>query len=415
MDNRKALLSVFAAIIGMNESSWNEIANAIDSRNDTPQFLYTDKQIRDAYLACRAVYFCQLFLCTLGNGLNLWTLIRSAPTWKTSACHYMIATAIADLVALWSGFYCFLTDIQFGGFADEYTDTYRQDVPSVRYVYKLFLPWFSDASMSLSDWILAVFSWERLLVILSPFRFRFLQRVFTARLIIVPLVILSLACYVYDFAGNYCMYSYTLYEMERNPPWTCSQVITSRSWWPLDRRAHAAVHVLIFLLILIPSVFLIAFLARQRHSEFGKMRRLQKQAGNNAAVSQVSPSPDKSQHGINIILLSSALLYLITRTPKIFDQCALLLPPSVKLSYKDDHGAYALSQPIIVVTTYLGYSLNFYIYLLTEYQYRRRFIELVVRPVCRPCCPTLFTGERTERRAIAGEISPNPTTHTTQL
>ncbi|XP_055344989.1 uncharacterized protein LOC129592873 [Paramacrobiotus metropolitanus] len=178
----------------------------------------------------------------------------------------------------------------------------------------LVLPWFSNASMILADWIMVVFSWERLLVILSPFRYGFLQRVVTARIIIVALVIFSLASYMYEFAANY--------DFIERPEWLSE-------WAEQNQVALIAARILTFLLILIPSIILIIILARHQKSEFSKMRRSQKASIAASASTHGAPMPTDrslSQHATNIILLSSALLHLITRTPKFFDLCAWAIP-----------------------------------------------------------------------------------------
>ncbi|XP_055344990.1 uncharacterized protein LOC129592874 [Paramacrobiotus metropolitanus] len=57
--------------------------------------------------------------------------------------------------------------------------------------------------MWLSDWVLVMFSWERLLVILCPLRLRCLQRVTVARIAILILLMLSLSFNMVDFVVNY--------------------------------------------------------------------------------------------------------------------------------------------------------------------------------------------------------------------
>ncbi|XP_055339190.1 uncharacterized protein LOC129588824 isoform X2 [Paramacrobiotus metropolitanus] len=261
------------------------------------------------------------------------------------------------------------------------------------------LSWFCEAAMSLSDWILVVFSWERLLIIVSPFRFGFLQRVLAARLIIVVLVILSLACYAFRFVKGYIFETVHDYHVLQ------SVYGWHFIWERVDNTALVVVKILTFLLILVPNVILIAFLVRQQRSSIGEMRR--NQQAHSGASTSTSASKSLSQHGINIILLSSALLYLITRTPKFFDLCARAIPPRYywNFSYMDDDSIHTLVKPVIMVSTYCGYSLNFYIYLLTERQYRRRFVELVARPACHPCFPTMFANGDDEQRTGDREMN----------
>ncbi|XP_055354395.1 uncharacterized protein LOC129600034 [Paramacrobiotus metropolitanus] len=211
-----------------------EKENSSDSATTEPSRLYTENQIHTAYLACRAVYFCTWILCTVGNGLNLVVILRSVSTWRTSACHYVIGTAVADLVALWCGLFEFLPWEDIGNSLD-----------SARFFTDI-LRWFGNAGMSLSDWILVVFSWERLFVIVDPFRFGFLQRVLAARIVIALLVMLSLACYVLEIVGGYIWW-FTDCEVFNASEWLSA-------WYEINRRALIAVKLLIFLLILLISV-----------------------------------------------------------------------------------------------------------------------------------------------------------------
>ncbi|XP_055353135.1 uncharacterized protein LOC129599029 [Paramacrobiotus metropolitanus] len=378
------------------KASWTDTPDAENYRSfyrTTPPPLYTDSKIREVYLACRAVYFCLLILCTVGNGLNLVVLIRSLSTWKTSACHYMIGTAAADLLALWCGSISFWSDHSLDFKAGM---TIGADI---------FLRWFTNASMNLSDWILIVFSWERLLVIVSPFRFRFLQLVSVARIVIVVLAVLSLGMYTHDLSPICCL-NLTDDATHLTAKFYWQHV--DYTWTVVTEISLVAVRILTFSLILISTIALIVFLAYHHRSKFGQMRHLQK-----AAAATASGNKSVSQHGINIILLSSAMLYLITRTPKFFDMVAMVAPhyQGKGISYVEDISVYGLAQPIIGVVTYMGYSLNFYVYLLTERQYRRRFIELVARPLLRPWLPTVFANNSSGQTESV-ELSARTSTQT---
>ncbi|XP_055344955.1 uncharacterized protein LOC129592847 [Paramacrobiotus metropolitanus] len=387
--------SVFGVINNTNVSVTSEgyfEHNSTDNPTPAPWYplgsLYTEEQVREAYQACRAVFFCLLILCTVGNGLNLVVLIRSAPTWKTSACHYMIGAAVADLLALWLGLWMFWSDERINGnFGNRFDN--------------LIIPWFSEATMCLSDWILVVFSWERLLVCLSVYRFGFLQRVVTARVLIVVLLVLSLACYSFEFVQYYFLYTHDFTSPVIIPdPWWVNE------WRRINRLGLIVMRMLTFLLILIPSAMLILLISRQRRSDLGAMRRLQEaNSETSVATSASKTSSGSSQHAINIILLSSALLYLITRAPKFFDLCASALPYDVDFIYVNDGSLNDLMEPIIVVTMYMGYSLNFYVYLLSESHYRRRFITLVARPVWSLCFPTKSSSENPEGQTEGMEMS----------
>ncbi|XP_055353122.1 neuromedin-U receptor 1-like isoform X2 [Paramacrobiotus metropolitanus] len=397
MDSLTAANSSSLSYLIVNISNWSPDASVNDinaslintqhAHNDphmgTMRVRYTGDEPRNVYLACRAVYFCLLILCTVGNGLNLVVLIRSVPTWKTSACHYMIGTAVADILALWFGLIIFWSDLMLGW-------SWHHVTTGVA----IFLPWFMEASVNLSDW---------LLVIMNPFRFRFLQRVSVARFVIVVLTVLSMTLHMVYLAAMCCVSSLTEDSStglpEHFPEW-------AMVWNSFNTRAQIAVRILTFLLILVPTIGLIIFLAHHQRSKFGQMRRLQR-----AAAASASASKSVSQHGINIILLSNAMLFLITRSPKFFDLCVSAAPYDLSISYVTDYTVHNLAQPIIYTVTYMGYSLNFYLYLLTERQYRRRFVELVVRPVLRPWLPVVFANNssgRTESVELSARTSTQP-------
>ncbi|XP_055344914.1 uncharacterized protein LOC129592816 [Paramacrobiotus metropolitanus] len=381
------IITSHASVLNENHAADNSTQAAFSMY--LPEWLYTEDQVRESYLACRAVFFCLLALCTVGNGLNLVVLIRSVPTWKLSACHYLIGAAVADLLALWLGLSTFLPDT-------------GMDVHISITVNSLIVPWFSEAAMCLSDWILVVFTWERLLVFLSTFRFGFLQSVLTARVVIVLLTILSLACYAFEFITHYYDYTFDYlgaYQSGIFPAW----IRTKTRIHEMGINIQFVLRLLPLPLILVPSIILIALITRQRRSEFSTMRRLQ-EANSETSVA-TSASKSSSQRGINIILLSSALLYFITRSLKFFDSFAKLLPYDLVYTYLYDRSLNDLMAPIVSATMYMGYSLNFYVYLLSERQYRRRFITLVVRPVRDVCFRQVLPKEGRERGTEDMEMS----------
>ncbi|XP_055344917.1 uncharacterized protein LOC129592817 [Paramacrobiotus metropolitanus] len=332
--------------------------------------IYSAAQIDTVNYIFAWMYVCLLVLCTVGNGLNLTVLLRSVKTWRMSACHYMIATAVADLGSLWFALPFFLHLLSRG--QTEYT-------PSVAFG---IVPWMDDASMWLSDWILVMFSWERLLVILCPFHFRSLQRVTVARIAILILLVLSLSFNMVNFVVNYedphnhmigARYGF---DSDGSLSWI-------RQWFAFHAKAMIIVRLLTFLLILIPNCILIGFLAYYRQTEINTMRV----TPNARKESCVSPTRS-AQNSINVILLSSAALFLITRAPQTFQMCAVAANSKIGL-YNADDSVTHITDDFINLAVLIGYTMNFYVYLLTERQYRERFMAVVVRPLFSCCVRTL--------------------------
>ncbi|XP_055344984.1 uncharacterized protein LOC129592866 [Paramacrobiotus metropolitanus] len=319
------------------------------------------------------MYVGLLVLCTVGNGLNLTVLLRSMKTWRMSACHYMIATAVADLGSLWFALPFFLHLLSRG--QTEYT-------PSVAFG---IVPWLDDASMWLSDWVLVMFSWERLLVILCPLRLRCLQRVTVARIAILILLMLSLSFNMVDFVVNYedphnhmigARYGFdSLFGIQRSGGF----LFWVRQWLLVHAKAKIIVRLLTFLLILVPNCVLIGFLVYYRQSKVSKMRatpNVRKELGE-------SPVRTASK-STNVILLSSAMLFLITRAPQTFQMCAVAANSKIGL-YNADDSVTLITDDFINLAVLIGYTMNFYVYLLTERQYRERFMAVVLRPLLSFC------------------------------
>ncbi|XP_055344895.1 uncharacterized protein LOC129592801 isoform X2 [Paramacrobiotus metropolitanus] len=242
------------------------------------------------------------------------------------------------------------------------------------------VPWLDDASMWLSDWVLVMFSWERLLVILCPFHFRSLQRVTVARIVILILLVLSLLFNMINFAVNYeephkhmigARYGF---DSDGSSSWV-------RQWLSFHAKAKISVRLLTFLLILLPNCVLIGFLAYSRQSEISRMRATPN-------VREVASSTRRDQNSINVILLSSAALFLITRAPQTFQMCAVAANSKIGL-YNADDSVTHITDDFINLAVLVGYSLNFYVYLLTERQYREGFMAVVVRPLISCCITTL--------------------------
>ncbi|XP_055344881.1 uncharacterized protein LOC129592785 isoform X2 [Paramacrobiotus metropolitanus] len=296
---------------------------------------YNDAQINNAHYIFGCLWVCLLILCTVGNALNLAVLLRSVKTWKMSACHYMIATAVADLASL----------------------------------------------------ILVVFSWERLLVILSPLRFRWLQRVSVAHIIILILLILSFLLNMIDFVVNYADPHILAYgarfgiDADKSVGWI-------HQWLSVHATAKIVARLLTFLLVLIPTGGVIIFLTYYRRSTINKMR-ITPNAGNESceAVSR------GTYNSINVILLSSAALFLSVRAPQTFQMCVLAGNSSVAL-YNADDSVTAVADDFINLSSLAGYAFNFYVYLITERQYRRRFMDVVVRPLLSCCTTTLPLSDK---------------------
>ncbi|XP_055352773.1 uncharacterized protein LOC129598757 isoform X2 [Paramacrobiotus metropolitanus] len=225
--------------------------------------------------------------------------------------------------------------------------------------------WGQQACMRWSDWVLVAFSMERSLTIINPYRLEPLQRVATAQIITAFLLILSLAYGMFAFVKRYLYYIHWINDIS-------AKLDNAPAWYPgwdeVDSAAKVIVQIVTFLLILIPSVILIVFLARHRKSAISTMRLQQKKP----LRVTVKRSSSRSKVEINIILLSSAVLFLVTRSPSVVKTCLFQL---ANLSF--DWSVIYFVSPFTDVAVYAGYSFTFFIYLLTERNFRENFLKLI--------------------------------------
>ncbi|XP_055349197.1 uncharacterized protein LOC129596061 isoform X3 [Paramacrobiotus metropolitanus] len=235
--------------------------------------------------------------------------------------------------------------------------------------------WGEAACMRLSDWILVAFSWERLLIIISPFRFDFLQRVRTARTIVLTLFSFSVLFGVYIVVQHSVYYANQQYDFSTpldNAAWLTS-------WGRVYNTAQVFVQLLTFFLVLLPSIVLIIFIRRRRSAAINrsKVKPAVPRAALDTGEFCIHPKTMRHHVGINVILLSSAALYLITRFPHIVFLCIFRLAQQ----FESDQTVEYFVAPIIYVIMYLGYSLTFFIYISMHRLYRERFIKLIVDPL----------------------------------
>ncbi|XP_055352724.1 uncharacterized protein LOC129598718 isoform X2 [Paramacrobiotus metropolitanus] len=241
--------------------------------------------------------------------------------------------------------------------------------------------WFQQICMHCSDWILVAFSWERLLIIISPFRFRLLQRVSTAWIIIAILCLVALPIGVFQFVSSY-EYLYYVHRADdiRHP--TSSAPVWFNRWLKIDGEATVIVQIVTFILILMPSVCLIVFLGRQHQSTISQMRLQQLQSARSRP--SLNRSDSRSETGTTIILLSSSALYLATRFPTVVQSCLLYLGD---VHY--DWTVELFAGAFVDIAMYAGYSFTFFTYLVTTKNFREHAFKLFT-PLLSKSCSCLY-------------------------
>ncbi|XP_055352740.1 uncharacterized protein LOC129598731 [Paramacrobiotus metropolitanus] len=352
-----------AALCRANWTSRTEVGSGILCQ-------YNKQQIQQVHLFYIFAYLSLLLLCTIGNVLSLVILMRSMRKWKTSARCYMLVTTVADLGVLWLGLPSCVDNI---GVLYHLPFTKPGNAQKSIRILKGCTVWFQQVCMHCSDWMLVAFSWERLLIIINPFRFGPLQRVSTAWVIIAILFLVALPTGVFQFVISYLYYSFDhkddLVYLTNPPSWIIR-------WSKIDGPATVIVQLVTFILILVPSLGLILFLSRQHRSTIGQMRLQQTQSSRSR--SSLKRNDSRSETGTTIILLSSSALYLVTRFPVVVQSCLFYLGDR-DIHY--DWTVELVTAPFADIAMYAGYSFTFFTYLATTRNFREHLLKLVTTPV----------------------------------
>ncbi|XP_055337484.1 uncharacterized protein LOC129587640 [Paramacrobiotus metropolitanus] len=347
--------------------------------------LYTDQQIQQMRLAYAVLYMCFTGLCTVGSTFNLCILTCTHYKRHTSLRCYMLTTSIADLMALWLGAprQIFRLSSIFKTELGAWVELNQDGIQAAN----CLLQGGQLTFMYLSDWILVVFAMERLLILVSPFRFGFLQRPTAARTIVAILTVVSLLYSLFLYVQGFVAFTVSDW-----PKW----ILT---WSNIQRVADIVSVPVTFFLILLPSAALIIFLAHQRKSEISHLRVHGSSTSNGSSKTSTaysSPANTKrntrSQTGTNLILLGSATFYTLTRFPFVV---FLFLDPADYV----DQSPFMFSLPLFNLAIYSAYTFTFFVYVVSDEQFRQHFVKLIVQPILAHCtrCRQRRTGDSNGR------------------
>ncbi|XP_055342531.1 uncharacterized protein LOC129591044 [Paramacrobiotus metropolitanus] len=311
-----------------------------------------------------------LALCTVGNGLNLLVLLLEKK--KSAANCFMTAVAVADLTLLWSGVFMYIWNT-----SSVLHTTYASDLAKLQLYYsgRCYFLWAQEWSIQFCDWTLIVFSLERLLAVLYPFRFRWLQAAWLSRLLIVAVFLLTGALTVFSFVIDYIRWRHDAWTDDaRLPAWV-------RSWRSLQGTAELTIFLCKFFGLFLINAIVIVALRRQQQTEVGRMRL------------ERCSSAAREHRQTTLLLVGSVGLYLFAWFPSVVYTC-LQLAEHVR-------AVRLLSTPVCYVFMYVNYSANCLVYALVSAKYREE-LRRILAPVM---CP-LWLRERF--RSVHASLSLNP-------
>ncbi|XP_055352731.1 uncharacterized protein LOC129598724 isoform X2 [Paramacrobiotus metropolitanus] len=335
---------------------------------------FTADQVARAQWLWWICYPVLLACCTVGNGLNLVVLIRQAK--KNSTTSYMIAMAFSDLVVLWLFFPIFLWNL-----SRKFNLPYGIDANKATiFQYMGIQGWMQEAFMHLCDWVLLIFSAERLMAFVKPFWIKKLTSAFSANIIVVVLFVSSAMFSVENFVyERYCTVTgcnttYSAYMNEAaKPAWLLK-------WGKIQNTAELSVNFGNFFLLLLINSALIAAITKQHRQDLGRVKSAQ------------FPS-----------LLYKALELADTLEVWTFDKNAREFP-----------------SPICNVTLLANYSVNFFLYLTVSKRYRLQCTRTL-----QTCCGITniavyfstkgsvgLTGSTTRRQRMLRFLTSKPTKNT---
>ncbi|OQV16712.1 hypothetical protein BV898_09221 [Hypsibius exemplaris] len=335
-----------------NSSHFNITNNASSIITMLNPLDYSREQLQMANNLVLGIFYPLLLACcTIGNVLNLIVLFREKPKGSTNV--YMMSVAISDLFVLWLQLPIYLYNIsptlrRQDGFKKSFFDYYgaRQ--------------WGQETFIALCDWTLIVFSLARLMAIVKPFSFRWLQTARTARIACAILLVLAGIFTIYNPIKSYCQY-YRVPKTAKDPPWLTN-------WGAVQDQAEVAMTIFKFFALLVLNVVVVMAIRRQQTSHIGKMRAGQQSNSN------------RKYRNSNIILMSSVLLYLVCQFPSLMINLLTISDDIYhQYNFRKTHRQFA--NPFVLVAFFANYSVNFILYLTVSKKFRTQCAQLFA-----PCC-----------------------------
>ncbi|GAU99783.1 hypothetical protein RvY_10735 [Ramazzottius varieornatus] len=344
-----------AGFLDYNITSSNGNRSHLGTGNATPSTTpptYTNEQIKKAFFVTWVFYPILLALCTVGNVLNLIVLFHEKPKGSTNV--YMTSVAIADLFVLWLFLPLYLRNIS----------PALRATPSFIEPFKRFYGlqiWWQETFILVCDWTLIAFSLARLLVLVRPFSWQWIQTARTSRIVITVLLVLSLLFTVYNPVQQYYLLQYNITSVAKGPQW----LIT---WSELQHQADVAMTIVKFFALLVINCMVIWAIGRQQKSDVGKMRAAQ---ANSKAKYRSS----------NLILLGSVILYLTTQFPSLVVNCLYIAADDYK-TYDFPRSVRLFVNPFVNISFLTNYSVNFFLYLTVSERFRAQFMEVLGKKFC---------------------------------
>ncbi|XP_055344719.1 uncharacterized protein LOC129592656 [Paramacrobiotus metropolitanus] len=274
----------------------------------------------------------------------------------------MTAVAVADLVLLWFALPLYLWNTA-SSFQLPYRTVYYNTTRATTYAVLPYMAWGQEWSLEFCDWVLIVFSIERLLAVIRPFGFKWLQRPLTARIIIIILFVLAAMFAVCNFP--YWLEINRVKDGKRTRKYWPKYL---KEWYPIQEMAELIMCLSKFFGLLLINLILIAAIKRQQNSEIGKMRAAQR------------ANSDKKYRNSNVLLLSSVALYLISWFPSVVYKCMEI--SDIYHMYNFDYTAKMVATAPCQIMSFLYYSVNFFLYLTVSKKYRMEFARIFAPIFC---------------------------------
>ncbi|XP_055348091.1 uncharacterized protein LOC129595189 [Paramacrobiotus metropolitanus] len=305
-----------------------------------------------AKYAVIVMYPVSLLLCTMGNILNIIILrrenvVRRGKRW--SAEIYLIALAVADMGVLWSQLSLQLSQIDVLANHPKFSTLLNGSIGLSTFL--------TDTFINSSDWLLIVFSIERLLAIASPLRYgRIVNRQRTI-IIVVSVFCLGMSASAFNLYDYYWFYAN---EDPRCPAWLTVKSPLHEDWNQVQRFFVVAQPLINFLAILVINTIVAMHLLIQR-----RFRAL------HVRISSVSDTDAAKEKPLIHMLLVAAVFYVVTQMPAfVWNLWTILINrPFCYDDVAEETRVYFMR--FTSIATNVNYSLNFLLYYGVSRAFRR--------------------------------------------
>ncbi|OQV25274.1 hypothetical protein BV898_00958 [Hypsibius exemplaris] len=287
-----------------------------------------------------------LLLSTVGNILNILVLKRHRP--KSTADIFMTTMAVSDLIIMWLNIPLWTKKIS--------AIPSNPGFVSFDIIYRGVYIWLTTIFYFISDWIVIVFSTERLLVVVKPTMFLGRFNAKTANIAVLVIVLLGI------LKALEVPVDYFLWLQSGQPiaMWAAGRPKWLAVWVAIQAVVMISDPILSFTTFLVANVILCICLFRRHKARGRDLQTGQVQTQTNA------------YRATTILSLGCAVQFLLCKIPVLSYNSLLIASIPPFCSYVFHYKVRQIWLAVVWFFSSINYSINFYVYCAVSKKFRRQ-------------------------------------------